>query len=132
MEIECQGIPQSLKQTYQARLRTAKSELASHKKLSKDASSQIARADLLSHRNGGGASPSLEDGSSDDPYSSTSDRSRLLAGTSMLEEGTRRLQESQRLALETENVGGDILRNLHQQREQIVNSRDRVWCFSLA
>ena len=44
----------------------------------------------------------------------------------MLEDGTRRLQESQRIALETEEQGADILRNLVGQREQIENARNTV------
>jgi vesicle transport through interaction with t-SNAREs protein 1 len=53
-------------------------------------------------------------------------RTRLLAGTSTLEDGSRRLADSQRIALETEAQGADILRNLGRQREQIVNARETV------
>ena len=59
---------------------------------------------------------------SDDPYG-TSDRTRLLAGTQSLEDSTRRLENSQRVALETEDIGTDILRSLRVQREQIEHSR---------
>jgi len=117
MEIEIQGIPQSLKPQYQTRLRTAKADLSRYKKLSKDIHGQLARSDLLSSR-GGAGSPT-----SDEPYGATSDRTRLLSGTSLLEDGSRRLKESQRIALETEDQGADILMNLRQQREQIENSR---------
>jgi len=119
MEIELQGIPQSLRPKYQSRLSAAKADLARYKKLSKDIFAQSARSELLSSRtNPGGDFPS-----SDDPYGSNSDRTRLLAGTAMLEDGTKRLQESQRIALETENQGADILNNLRGQREQIEHSR---------
>ncbi len=50
----------------------------------------------------------------------------LLAGTTVLEDGSRRLQESQRIALETEEQGADILRSLVGQREQIENARNTV------
>jgi vesicle transport through interaction with t-SNAREs protein 1 len=63
---------------------------------------------------------------SDDPYVDSNDRTRLLAGTEVLEDGSRRLLDSQRIALETEAQGPDILRNLRGQREQIENSRDTV------
>lgn len=53
-------------------------------------------------------------------------RQRLLKGTATLEDGSRRLQESNRLALETEDLGADILRDLRGQREQIENSRNTV------
>lgn len=119
MEIEIQGIPQSLKTQYQNRHRLAKADLSKYKKLSKDVQNQLARSDLMS--SGRVGSPS-----SDEPYGVTSDRSRLLSGTALLEDGSRRLQESQRIALETEDQGADILMNLRQQREQIENSRNTV------
>jgi len=44
----------------------------------------------------------------------------------MLEGGSRRLQESQRVGLETEVQGADILQNLIGQREQIENARNTL------
>lgn len=38
--------------------------------------------------------------------------------------GSRRLENAHRIALETEDVGADILRNLRGQREQIEHTRD--------
>ena len=121
MEIELQGIPQSIKPQYQARIKSAKTELSRFKKLSKELHAQLARSDLMGGVGGRPIGPS----SADDPYG-TSDRTRLLAGTALLEDGTRRLQESQRIALETEEQGADILSNLRRQREQIENTRDTV------
>jgi len=122
MEIEVQGMPQSIKFQYQAKIKKAKQDLTQFKKLSKERHAQLARSDLLGGMGGRPIGPS----SSDDPYG-TSDRTRLLAGTSLLEDGTRRLQESQRIALETEEQGTDILSNLRRQREQIENSRDTLY-----
>ncbi|KAH9482812.1 Vesicle transport v-SNARE protein vti1 [Psilocybe cubensis] len=119
MEIEIQGIPQSVRAQYQSRLRSAKAELSKHKKLLVDSRAQLARMDLLSSANNPGGYSS-----SDDPYGPSSDRTRLLAGTALLEEGSKRLQQSQQIALETENQGADILMNLRTQREQIENSRN--------
>ena len=121
MDIEIQGMPQSIKPRYQSRVRSAKSELSRYKKLSKDLHAQLSRSDLLGGVGGRPIGPS----SSDDPYGS-SDRSRLLTGTAVLEDGSRRLQDSQRIALETEEQGADILTSLRRQREQIENSRDTV------
>ncbi|EIN08659.1 V-snare-domain-containing protein [Punctularia strigosozonata HHB-11173 SS5] len=118
MEIEIQGIPQSIRPSYQTRVRTSKQTLATLKKQAKDAHVSLGRSELIGSRGGGPTS--------DDPYAPTSDRSRLLAGTSLLEDGSRRLQESQRIALETEETGADILRNLRIQREQIENSRNTL------
>lgn len=120
MEIELQGIPQSLRPQYQTRLRTAKADLTRYKKTSKDLHTQYSRADLLTSPGRAGTP------TSDEPYSATSDRTRLLTGMATLEDGTRRLQESQRIALETEDQGAEILVNLRSQREQIENARDTV------
>ncbi|KAH9830517.1 vesicle transport v-snare protein vti1 [Rhodofomes roseus] len=124
MEIEIQGIPQSIRASYQSRIKAAKADLARYKKLSKDLHASTARADLLARSPafGTGSDPSI----ADDPYGDRSDRTRLLAGTALLEDGSRRLQESQRIALETEEQGTDILRSLRVQREQIENSRDTL------
>ncbi len=123
MEIEIQGIPQSLRTAYFSRLKAAKSSLVTYKKLLTDSRVALARSELLSSSK---SSPLGADDypNSDDPYAS--DRARLLSGTSLLEDGTKRLQESQRIALETEEQGADILMNLRGQREQIENSRDTV------
>jgi len=119
MELELQGVPQSKRPVYQSKLRDAKNELSRFKKLAKEARSQAARLDLLSSSQD---HPSL----SDDPYASTSDRTGLLAGTALLEDGSRRLQDSYRIALETENQGADILMNLRSQREQIEHTRNTL------
>jgi len=125
MEIEIQGIPQSVRAQYHTRLRSAKADLSKHKKLLTDARAQLARSDLLSSSN-------VAYPSSDEPYGPSSDRTRLLAGTALLEEGSKRLQQSQQIALETENQGADILMNLRTQREQIENSRNTLQQADLA
>ncbi|KAF8259836.1 vesicle transport v-SNARE protein N-terminus-domain-containing protein [Lactarius quietus] len=117
MEIEIQGIPQSIRPQYQSRIRASKADLARYKKLSREMHAQASRADLFART----SSPAT----SDEPYGS-SDRARLLAGTTVLEDGSRRLQESQRIALETEEQGADILRSLVGQREQIENARNTL------
>lgn len=77
----------------------------------------------------GGYKPT--DSNSDDPYGERSDRMRLLVGTEMLNDGSRRIAESTTIALETETHGADILRTLRGQREQIENSRNMV-CIALS
>jgi vesicle transport through interaction with t-SNAREs protein 1 len=81
----------------------------------------LARSDLLGPRG-----PRSLTSNSDDPYDERSERARLLTGTEILSDGGRRLTDSTRLALETEEQGADILRTLRVQREQIENSRDMV------
>jgi len=50
-------------------------------------------------------------------------REQLLSGTERLERSSARLQESQRVALETEDVGRNTLADLYQQRETIEHTR---------
>ena len=68
---------------------------------------------------------------SDEPYDST-DRTRLLAGTVVLGDGSHRQQESERIALEMEEQGTDVLRNPVGEREQIENARITVRPFCLS
>jgi len=120
MEIEIQGMPQSIKPSYSSRVKTAKVDLSRYKKRAKELHAQNQRAELLSNVGGSPFRDIPDDGGPG------SDRSRLLAGTALLEDGSRRLQDSQRIALETEEQGADILRNLRGQREQIENARDTL------
>ncbi|KZT62696.1 V-snare-domain-containing protein [Calocera cornea HHB12733] len=117
MEVEIQGMPQSIRSKYVARLKTGKAELSKLKKQAKDLSTQTMRAQLLP--------ASLASAPSDDPYG-TDQRTRLLSGTDRLADGQMRLEESHRVALETEDVGADILRNLRGQREQIEHARETL------
>ncbi|GJJ11047.1 hypothetical protein Clacol_005278 [Clathrus columnatus] len=121
MEIEIQGMLQSIKPRYQTKVKNHKTELNALKKRTRELHATANRSELLSTSSNlyGASSPS------DDPYSN-SDRSRLLAGTASLEDSTRRLADSHTLALQTEDVGADILRNLRGQREQIEHSRDTL------
>jgi len=128
MEIEIQSIPSSIRSQYHTRLRSAKADLQKYKKLLADSRTQLARADLLTSK----ANPNGGFSSSDDPYAASTDRTRLLAGATILEQGTKRLQQSQQLALETESQGAEILVNLRSQREQIENSRDTLQRADLA
>jgi vesicle transport through interaction with t-SNAREs protein 1 len=49
-------------------------------------------------------------------------RQQLLSGTDRLERSSARLQESQRIALETEDIGRNTLADLQVQRETIQHS----------
>lgn len=53
-------------------------------------------------------------------------RQRLLDNTEKIERTGRQLQAGYRIALETEEVGSAVLRDLHSQRETIQRSRNRV------
>lgn len=106
MEIETQGIAQSLRFSYQSRIESAVADLARRKKLSKCTHASLARTKFLSS--------SMGTPPSDEPHSSgiTSDNARLLAGTGLQGGGSRWLQDRQRIVLETREQGSDILRSL--------------------
>lgn len=121
MEVEIQGMPQSIRPQYVGRVKACKGELTRWRGVAKDVQQASTRDALL-----GGVSSST-----DDPYgtldgATTSDRTRLLTGSQSLQDSTKRLQDSQRVALETEELGGDILRSLRVQREQIEHSRNML------
>ena len=50
-------------------------------------------------------------------------RQQLLSGTDRLGRSSDRLRESQRIALETEQIGAGTLADLHQQRNVIENTQ---------
>ena len=53
-------------------------------------------------------------------------RQRMLMGTHRLNDAGKRLQDSHRVALETEEIGAQTLSTLRQQREQIVHANQTV------
>lgn len=53
-------------------------------------------------------------------------RQRLLENTERIERTGSRLTQGYRLALETEQMGAQVLQDLHQQRETIHNTRNRL------
>ena len=66
----------------------------------------------------------LGDRYTDDPQDAQLEqRQQLLSGTERLERSSARLQSSQRIALETEDVARGTLGDLNQQRETIEHAR---------
>eukprot|EP00746_Dinoflagellata_sp_MGD_P013585 gnl/MRDRNA2_/MRDRNA2_129415_c0_seq1.p1 gnl/MRDRNA2_/MRDRNA2_129415_c0~~gnl/MRDRNA2_/MRDRNA2_129415_c0_seq1.p1 ORF type:complete len:148 (-),score=15.41 gnl/MRDRNA2_/MRDRNA2_129415_c0_seq1:20-397(-) len=53
-------------------------------------------------------------------------RDRLLAGNEKLDRSSQELASAQRTALETENIGLDVMSRLQSQREQIIRTREHV------
>ncbi|KAI3365208.1 hypothetical protein L3Q82_010306 [Scortum barcoo] len=62
----------------------------------------------------------------DDASSSENQRAHLLDNTEKLERSSRRLEAGYQIAVETEQVGQEILANLHSDREKIQRARERV------
>lgn len=118
MEVEIHSMPVSIRRTFQDRLSSSKSQVERARKTYRDASAESARSELLGPT------------SFDDPYgdddTAFNTRTRLLAGTEALDDSSRRLDSAHRIALETEDVGADILRSLRGQREQIEHTRDTL------
>lgn len=53
-------------------------------------------------------------------------RQQLLSGTERLERSSARLQGAQRTALETEDIGRNVLTDLYGQRQTIQHTRDNL------
>ncbi|KAJ8514902.1 hypothetical protein ONZ45_g7606 [Pleurotus djamor] len=118
MQLTLQAVPKSIKPPYSTRLNNAKAELTRCKNTSRTLHSSVTASEGLIPK---GYS---RGNASDNPYGN--ERQRLLAGTATLNDGSRRILDSQRIALESEEQGADILRTLRVQREQIENSRSML------
>jgi hypothetical protein len=100
--------------------------------LQKALASGADRDDLLtssSSRTGHVSIPMDDLDRSDSPSASSqsqAQRSRLLSATDKLSEGQQRLEDSHRIALETEELGTGILRDLRSQRDTLEHTRDTV------
>lgn len=53
-------------------------------------------------------------------------RALLIQGTESLNSASQSIERSNRIAIESEQIGTDIIDNLGQQREQLDRTRDRV------
>ncbi|EDU48983.1 vesicle transport v-snare protein [Pyrenophora tritici-repentis] len=115
MRIEKSNIPANLKSKYNARFRNFEHDIDTTKRKLETYTSD--RSKLFGDRytdNPEGGDAQLEQ------------RQQLLSGTDRLNRSSGRLRESQRIALETEQIGANTLGDLHRQREQIVNTRERL------
>lgn len=114
MSLELNNIPSSSRAKPRSRLRGYTSDLDTSRstlmKLEADSNS----AALFGARAGGSRDPGGEQ------------RQQLLSGTERLERSGQRLRDSERIAQETEQVGGGILEDLFRQREMITNTHDTL------
>ena len=112
MRLEKQNIPQSSKQKVNQRFRNYETDVdAAKRKLQSLAHDD--RAALFGKRY-------MDNPGQDDQLEQ---RQQLLSGTDRLERSSGRLRESQRVALETEDIGRDTLADLSRQRETIEHTR---------
>jgi len=112
MRLEKSNIPVNLKSKYNAKFRNFESELDSAKRKLQQYTND--KAKLFGARY------------TDDPEQGDAQleqRQQLLSGTDRLNRSSNRLRESQRIALETEQIGAGTLSDLHRQRETIEHTR---------
>ena len=112
MTFELESLPRSEANRHQAKLTECEVALAKLKKELKDAKialpkSEDARSALMGDYDEEIAQRSLDQ------------RGRLLDSTARLHRDSERIQDIQRIALETEDTGGEILSTLGENREQI-------------
>ncbi|CAO2650905.1 Nn.00g092020.m01.CDS01 [Neocucurbitaria sp. VM-36] len=115
MRLEKSNMPANLKSKYNARFRNFEHDLDTTKRKLETYTND--RSKLFGDRytdNPEGGDAQLEQ------------RQQLLSGTDRLNRSSGRLRESQRIALETEQIGAGTLSDLHRQREQITNTRERL------
>ena len=115
MELELASLPSSERTKFQPRYKNCKSDHERLKSTFKQALSQDNdRTELLG------------DGPDDADVMSFDQRNRLLVGTHRLNDASRRLEDSHRVALETEQIGISTLETLRSQREQITRADARL------
>ncbi|POY72430.1 hypothetical protein BMF94_4256 [Rhodotorula taiwanensis] len=126
MAVEAQTADRD-KADLQAKLRAHRNALAQRKAELKTLISGADRGDLLGSKHV--ALDIEDDDRSGSPALSQSaaQRSRLLNATDKLADGQRRLEESHRVALQTEDVGSTILRDLRGQRDVLEHTRDTLY-----
>ncbi|XP_072523431.1 vesicle transport through interaction with t-SNAREs homolog 1A isoform X1 [Salminus brasiliensis] len=120
MDLEVREIPVQSRAMYNGRLKSYKQEM---EKLEKDFKrSRIAYSDEVRNELLG------DDGSSSENQliKLREERAHLLDNTERLERSSRRLEAGYQIAVETEQIGQEILSNLHSDREKIQRSRDRL------
>lgn len=112
MRLEKQNIPQASKVKINQRFRNYESDVDAAKRKLK-ALSDDGRRELFGKRY---TDNPTQDGQLEQ-------RQQLLGGTDRLERSSGRLRESQRIALETEDIGRNTLADLSRQRETIEHTR---------
>ncbi|MBW0477722.1 hypothetical protein O181_017437 [Austropuccinia psidii MF-1] len=122
MDVEFQSLDKALKPTINQKLKSFKSELQGFKSQIKQAHSQTTIAE---DRSNNSAYPD-DSGVFNSSTKAQAHRERLLKANQLLESSSGRLDSSHRIALETEELGVGILRDLRGQREQIEGTRDTL------
>ncbi|VDD74445.1 unnamed protein product [Mesocestoides corti] len=124
MDLEIQDLPADLKPKYSTRLQCYGQELARlAQEFKRPRYSLNAVSNAVDHPDHSALREELLSGAAAD---SGDMRTCLLTNTERVERTGKRLHEGLRMAYETEEIGGQILGDLDQQRETIQRSRDRL------
>ncbi|XP_077205857.1 vesicle transport through interaction with t-SNAREs homolog 1A isoform X1 [Paroedura picta] len=120
MELEVREIPPQSRGMYSSRMRSYKQEmekLEADFKRSRIAYSDEVRNELLG-----------DDGNSSEIQliKLREERAHLLDNTERLERSSRRLEAGYQIAVETEQIGQEMLENLSHDREKIQRARERL------
>lgn len=118
MDLEARSLQPSLKAALLAKLREYKADLNNLKREVKKISSVNA--------NQGSREELLESGMADPHTVSLDQRVRLAMSTERLDQSSDRIREGRRTMLETEELGVSILQDLHQQRETLLHSHQKL------
>uniref|UniRef100_A0A8I5U9H3 Vesicle transport through interaction with t-SNAREs 1A n=1 Tax=Pongo abelii TaxID=9601 RepID=A0A8I5U9H3_PONAB len=113
MDLEVRDIPPQSRGMYSNRMRSYKQEMGKLEtdfKRSRIAYSDEVRNELLG----------------DDGNSSENQRAHLLDNTERLERSSRRLEAGYQIAVETEQIGQEMLENLSHDREKMQRARERL------
>ncbi|XP_028936323.1 vesicle transport through interaction with t-SNAREs homolog 1A isoform X1 [Ornithorhynchus anatinus] len=120
MDLEVREIPPQSRGMYASRMRSYKQEMTKLEtdfKRSRIAYSDEVRNELLG-----------DDGNSSENQliKLREERAHLLDNTERLERSSRRLEAGYQIAVETEQIGQEMLENLNHDREKIQRARDRL------
>lgn len=120
MSIEVQNIPSTERAPYNTKVRQYRAQVDQSKGRLKDFLDDQDRNELFGSRYTDNEAGVVDDETHD------AQRKKLLSNNASLERTSERLRDSQRIAIETESVGGNILNDLRAQREQILGSRNTL------
>lgn len=117
MDLEARSLPPNKKGPLLSKLREYKADLSKLKNDAKRASDMS--SDGMNRAELGLVGDSWS-------ASSAAQRERLLATTDRINNTGERIRQSKQTLLETEELGVNILQDLHRQRDTIVHSRDTL------
>ncbi|KAG2702416.1 hypothetical protein I3843_06G082600 [Carya illinoinensis] len=118
MDLEARSLQPSAKAALLAKLREYKSDLnklkREFKRIASSNADQASREDLL------------ESGMAGAHMASADQRERMAMSVERLNQSSDKIMESRRTMLETEEIGVSILQDLHQQRETLLHSHQKL------